>query len=154
MFFEISLERTMWRVLEVRSQLVALNRSRSPQLRRWISGAICCRGNSLCFRRSARKAAIRFHNQVRSSSTAEEQLVSALKAPTHDFASVLSYTRHIVDAFSLLFAICCAMKRPFQRWVFHYGGISGCWDIVCWIQGRTVVRLYAKKVRLERVKLP
>ena len=55
--------------------------------------------------------------------------------------------------FVAVFAICCAMKRPFQRWVFHYDRVSGCWDIVCWSQGRTLVSSYAKEVSLERVKI-
>ena len=41
-------------------------------------------------------------NQLRSCSTAEEQLFSGLKTPRHDFASVLSCTRGIWDAFSSL----------------------------------------------------
>ena len=43
-------------------------------------------------------------NELRSCSTAEEQLVSALKAPIPDFASVMSCTRGIWDAFSSLFS--------------------------------------------------
>ena len=43
-------------------------------------------------------------NELRSWSTAKEQLVSVLKTPRHDFASALSCTHGIWDAFSSLFS--------------------------------------------------
>ena len=66
-------------------------------------------------------------NELRSCSTGEEQLVSALKAPRPDFASVfVMYPWYLRCFFVAVFAICCAMKRPFQRWVFHYDRVGGC----------------------------
>ena len=58
-------------------------------------------------------------NELRSCSTAEEQLVSALKAPRPDFASVLSCTRGIWDAFSSLFSRFAAQWKDLSN-----GGFS------------------------------
>ena len=115
--FEIGSETTTWRVFEVRTRPVALDWLQSPQPQRWVQASAVAMATRSVFDEVQKAAANRFEkeHELRSCSTAEEQLVSALKTPRHDFASVLSCTCGIWDAFSLLFSRSAAQWKDLSN---------------------------------------
>ena len=123
-FFEIGSETTTWRVFEI-SSMLSVNRdhrSRKAEFkcRLWPWQPVF---STKCKKRpriDSRK------NELHSCFTGEEQLVSVSKTPGHDFASVLPSIVFKAPFRRFFSTICCAMKIPFLRRVFHCDRSSGC----------------------------